>query len=91
MKKMNDELYLDIAVYGMKKSKEKNYHRILEEKLMDIGGLKTLISENYYSESDFYKVWNKDNYFKIKAKTDPQNKFRDLYSKTCLAMRGLES
>ena len=38
---------------------------------MNIGGIKTLISSNYYSESDFWKIWNKENYDKVKGKTDP--------------------
>jgi len=61
----------------------------MEDKLQEIGGLKTLISHNYYSEEDFWKTWNKDNYDKAKARTDPGNIFRDLYSKTCKAAMGL--
>ena len=57
---------------------------------MDIGGIKTLISNNYYSESDFWKIWNKKNYDKVKRKTDPNNIFRNLYTKTCKTMMGLE-
>lgn len=81
--KTEDELFLDLAIYGMKKRSSKNYYKILEDELMDIGGLKTLISSNYYSESDFWKIWNKENYDKIKRLTDPNNIFRDLYTKTC--------
>jgi hypothetical protein len=83
-----DELFLDLAIYNMKK-RDKNYYKILEKGLMKIGGLKTLISNNYYSESEFWKIWNKDNYFKIKLKTDPKNIFRNLFEKTCRASMGL--
>lgn len=51
--------------------------------------MKTLISHNYYSEEDFWKTWNRDNYQKVKRRTDPDNLFRDLYAKTCRAARGL--
>jgi FAD/FMN-containing dehydrogenase len=88
--KIKDELFLDIAIYGMKKDRNKNYYKILEDELMNIGGFKTLISNNYYSESDFYEIFNKENYNIIKSKTDPDNIFRDLYTKTCKAMRGIE-
>lgn len=87
--KTKDKLFLDLAIYGMKKRDNKNYYKILEDKLMNIGGLKTLISSNYYSKSDFWKIWNKKNYCKIKRRTDPNNIFRDLYTKTCKASRGL--
>jgi FAD/FMN-containing dehydrogenase len=87
VEKTHDELFLDLAIYGMRRNN--NYYRIIEEELMKIGGIKTLISNNYYSESEFWKIWNKDNYYKVKNKTDPNNIFRDLYTKTCRASRGL--
>lgn len=85
----DDKLFLDIAIYGMKK-RDKNYYKIIEDKLIEIKALKTLISENYYEEKDFWKIWNKTNYNKIKQQIDPNNIFRDLYTKTCRASRGLE-
>lgn len=88
-KKAKDELFLDIAIYELKKSKVKNYYRMFEEELMKVGGMKTLISTNYYSEQEFWKIWNKENYCKVKKKTDPDNIFRDLYTRTCRASRGL--
>jgi len=87
--RIDDELFLDLAIYGMKRSDGKNYYKMIEGELMEIGGLKTLISGNYYSETDFWKNWNKDNYTKVKEKTDPDNSCRDLYAKTCRASRGL--
>lgn len=88
LSRVKDELFLDLAIYGMKKKGDKNVYRILEEKLMDTGGIKTLISGNYYTESEFWKIWNKDNYDRIKRQTDPENIFRDLYTKTCRAAMG---
>jgi hypothetical protein len=61
---------------------------LVEEKLAELGGVKTLISHNYYSEDEFWQTWNKPNYDAVKAKTDPQNLFRDLYVKTCKAAMG---
>ena len=89
LKKTNDELFLDLAIYGMKQMGDKNYYKILEDELMDIGALKTLISNNYYVEADFWKIWNKENYDRVKRLTDPDNIFRDLYSKMCRVTRGL--
>ena len=86
---MTDPLFLDLAIYGMRQRGPRNYHRLMEEKLHEIGGLKTLIAHNYYSEAEFWSIWNKRNYDAVKAITDPQNVFRDLYTKTCKAMMGL--
>jgi len=87
--RMEDELFLDLAIYGMKQPPGKNVHRMIEEKLRELGGIKTLISHNYYSRDEFWSIWNKRNYDRVKAITDPSNVFRDLYAKTCRAAMGL--
>jgi FAD/FMN-containing dehydrogenase len=87
---MEDRLFLDLAIYGMKQPPGKNVHRMLEEKLRELGGVKTLIAHNYYSRDEFWSIWNKRNYDAVKAITDPSNLFRDLYTKTCRTAMGLE-
>jgi FAD/FMN-containing dehydrogenase len=80
-----EELYLDLAIYGMKQPDDgRNYYRIMEEKLMELGAVKTLISHNHYSEDEFWSVFHRENYERAKAFSDPDGLFRDLYSKTCL-------
>jgi FAD/FMN-containing dehydrogenase len=88
-KGLKDDLFLDLAIYGMKQEGDKNYHRLMEEKLRELGGIKTLIAHNYYSEEEFWQIWSKANYDVVKAITDPKNLFRDLYTKTCRAAMGL--
>ena len=85
----NDELWVDLAIYGMKQRGGRNYHKLMEDKLRELGGIKTLISHNYHSPEEFWKTWNRDNYARVKAMTDPENLFRDLYAKTCKAAMGL--
>ena len=86
---LGDTLFLDLAIYGMKQRGTTNYHRLIEQKLRELGGIKTLIAHNYYSEDEFWSIWNKPNYDAVKAITDPKNLFRDLYTKTCKATMGL--
>jgi FAD/FMN-containing dehydrogenase len=86
--RMTDDMFLDIAVYGMKQPEGQNYHRLIEEKLRELGGIKTLISHNYYGEDEFWQIFNKRNYDAVKRITDPKNLFRDLYTKTCKAAMG---
>ncbi|MDQ3339135.1 MAG: FAD-binding oxidoreductase [Myxococcota bacterium] len=84
-----DDMFLDLAVYGMKQPPgDTNYHRLIETQLRELGGIKTLISHNYYGEEEFWQIFNKRNYDAVKAITDPKNLFRDLYTKTCKAAMG---
>ena len=83
MGNIKDDLFLDIAIYGLKKRTDKDYYRILEDKLTEINALKTLISTNHYTEDEFWKIWNKKNFEEVKKKTDPDNIFRTLYEKMC--------
>lgn len=83
-----DELMVDIAIYGMKQRGDTNYYRLLETKLQELHGVKTLISYNYYPEEEFWRIFHKKNFDTVKAITDPNNIFRNLYEKTCRASMG---
>jgi hypothetical protein len=85
----DDDMFIDLAIYGMRQRPGRNDMRLIEEKLAELGGVKTLIAHNYYSEDEFWRLWNKPNYDAVKAITDPNHVFRDLYTKTCRAARGL--
>jgi FAD/FMN-containing dehydrogenase len=87
-KGVTDQLMIDIAIYGMQQRGETNYYRLMEEKLREFNGVKTLISYNYYSEDEFWQIFNRPNCEKVKARTDPDNIFRTLYEKTCKAAMG---
>jgi len=87
-KGMKDELMVDIAVYGMKQRGDTNYYRLMETKLAELNGVKTLISYNYYPEDEFWGIFNRPNFEAVKAITDPNNIFRTLYEKTCKASMG---
>ncbi len=80
---IDDNLFIDLATYGMKQRDDRNYYRLIEEELMKVQGMKTLISHNFYTEREFWTLWNKENYKNVKQKTDPDNIFGDLYSITC--------
>jgi len=85
---MKDTLLLDLAIYGLSDCDTRAVHRMVEQKLIELGGIKTLIDHNYYEEEEFWSVWNRDNYQAAKAITDPANMFRDLYTKTCRTVMG---
>lgn len=86
---LHDELFLDLAIYGLSQPEGRNYYAEIEEELYRLHGIKTLISYNYYDEERFWQIWNKPNHHAVKRITDRRNVFRDLYVKTCRAPRGL--
>ncbi|MBN2565830.1 MAG: FAD-binding oxidoreductase [Candidatus Eisenbacteria bacterium] len=87
-KALDDQLMVDIAIYGMKQRGQTNYYRLLETRLEELHGIKTLISYNYYPEDEFWRIFNRQNCEAVKAVTDPHNIFRNLYEKTCHAAMG---
>ncbi|HEY6034446.1 MAG TPA: FAD-binding oxidoreductase [Kofleriaceae bacterium] len=86
---VDDDLFYDLAIYGVRQPHDRNYHRMLEQELEAVGGIKTLISHNYYDEAEFWTIFNKPNYDAVKAITDPAHKLRDLYEATCRAAMGV--
>ncbi|MFN0252436.1 MAG: FAD-binding oxidoreductase [Kofleriaceae bacterium] len=88
-KDLEDTMFLDLAIYGMRQPDGKNVHKMIEDKLRELGGMKTLISHNYYTLDEFWQTWNRANYQAVKLQTDPDNLFRDLYTKTCRAAMGV--
>jgi FAD/FMN-containing dehydrogenase len=86
---LRDDLFLDLAIYGFRPAPGINPYRMLEEKLMEVGGVKTLISTNLYTEEEFWRTWNRPNYEAVKARVDPDNRLRGLYEKMCRAAQGV--
>jgi FAD/FMN-containing dehydrogenase len=74
--------FIDCAVYGKKNNTPGvDYHKLLEDRTRELGGIKTLISRNQYDEATFWSIYHRDNYDTVKRKTDPDGMFRGLYEK----------
>jgi hypothetical protein len=86
---LEDDLFIDLAIYGCEQPPGRNYYKEIEEALPRFQGVKTLISHNYFDEASFWRIWNRPNYEAAKQVTDPKNLLRDLYTKTCRATQGL--
>jgi len=83
MDAIKNPLHIECGIYGFRQDGRKNYYRLLEEQVFELKGVKALISYNYYDESNFWKIFDKERYERVKRITDPQNLFRDVFSKTC--------
>lgn len=57
------------------------YNRLIEQKVAQLQGKKSLYSTSYYSEEDFWKLYNKPAYDALKQKYDPEHTFKNLYEK----------
>jgi hypothetical protein len=84
---LEDRLFVDIAIYGMKQPAGRNVYKEIEDELLEVNGIKALIGYNFYDEDVFWRIWNKPNYLAVKTVTDPRNIFRDLHAKTCRTAR----
>ena len=63
-----------------------HHNRLIEEKVTELGGRKSLYSSSYYQEDDFWRVYNGSQYQLLKKQYDPQGRLLDLYAK-CVRAR----
>jgi FAD/FMN-containing dehydrogenase len=61
-----------------------HYNRKIERKVAELGGVKSLYSDSYYPEEEFWRLYNRPAYEALKARYDPQGRFRNLYEKCVL-------
>jgi FAD/FMN-containing dehydrogenase len=61
------------------------YHnRLIERKVLELGGIKSLYSESYFPEPEFWSHYGGDAYHSLKARYDPKGVLGDLYQKCVL-------
>ncbi len=57
------------------------YNRLIENKLISLRATKGLYSNSYYSEEEFWRIYDKEYYFSVKDKYDAAGRFKDLFQK----------
>ena len=62
-------------------------NRKIERKVGDLHGLKSLYSDSYYSESEFWNAYNAPAYTALKHRYDPGHLLPGLYEKCVLGHR----
>ncbi len=79
---MNDDLFVDCAVYGKRNNRRDiDYSQLLEQKTYELHGIKTLISENHHSREQFWQIFNRPAYEAAKQRMDAAGLQPDLYDK----------
>jgi FAD/FMN-containing dehydrogenase len=80
IQRAGDDLYIDCAIYGRDNNEpDRDYSQILEDKVFEIGGLKTLIGRNSYTPERFWTIYHQRNWQDAKARLDPQGLLPELY------------
>ena len=82
-------LYLNFGFWGSVTSSDKapgHFNRRIERIVQKLGGRKSLYSQSFYPEDEFWHIYNGDAYRKLKSKFDPQGVFGNLYRKTVLGL-----
>jgi len=57
------------------------YNRKIERKAEELGGVKSLYSDSYYTPEEFWAIYDGGSYRALKSKYDPEGRLRDLYDK----------
>jgi FAD/FMN-containing dehydrogenase len=72
------------AVKSEKSQLPGHFNRLIERKVAELGGIKSLYSESYYSRSEFDAAYGAQAYRELKSRYDPRNRLHDLYDKCVL-------
>ena len=57
------------------------YNKHIEKKLLELGGIKCLYSDTFFSQEQFWSIYDKAKYDQVKAKYDPNSTYLNLYQK----------
>lgn len=84
----HDTLYVNFGFWNVIKSRKKtapgHYNRLVEQKVTESGGMKSLYSDAYYSPEQFWNIFNRAEYLFLKNNYDPEGRLKDLYDKCVL-------
>ncbi len=80
--------YVNFGFWDVKRTRAAHppghFNRLVERKVMELGGIKSLYSESYFPEEEFRRLYGGEAYAALKRKYDPQGAFPGLYEKCVL-------
>jgi FAD/FMN-containing dehydrogenase len=83
-----EKLYVNFGFWDVIRGRRKlppgYYNRQVEEKVMALGGMKSLYSDSYFTRDQFWQIYNKPAYDGLKKKYDRDGVLRDIYNKCVL-------
>jgi len=85
---VRSEWYVNFGFWDVKRTREPHppghFNRMIERKVAELGGIKSLYSDSFFSEDEFARAYGGEAYRKLKMKYDPQGAFPGLYEKCVL-------
>jgi len=82
------KLYVNFGFWDVVRPDEPHpnghFNRLIERKVQELGGIKSLYSDAYFPVDEFWSIYDKRAYDALKAKYDPRGVFKSLYEKTVL-------
>jgi FAD/FMN-containing dehydrogenase len=82
------EWYVNFGFWDVKRTREAHppghFNRLIEEKVSELGGIKSLYSDSYFTQSDFHSRYGGAAYDALKKKYDAAGAFPRLYEKCVL-------
>jgi FAD/FMN-containing dehydrogenase len=77
--------YVNFGFWDVVNSREPHppgyFNRLVERKVIELGGIKSLYSESYFPRDEFDRAYAIERYRALKARYDPQHRALDLYDK----------
>jgi FAD/FMN-containing dehydrogenase len=85
-----DELYVNVGFWATVPLEpgdpDGTHNRLIEDKVTELNGHKSLYSTSFYSQDEFWRLYNGDAYRKMKSEYDHDDRLPDLYAK-CVGNR----
>ena len=81
-------MYVNFGFWDVVKTKTAqlpgHFNRLVERKVAQLGGIKSLYSDSYYSKPEFDAIYGAQTYRALKMRYDPQARLHELYDKCVL-------
>ena len=83
-----NDWYVNFGFWDVKRTREAHprgyFNRMIEEEVAALGGIKSLYSDSFYPQAEFYGHYGGEAYAALKRKYDPGGAFPGLYEKCVL-------
>jgi FAD/FMN-containing dehydrogenase len=80
--------YVNFGFWDVLRKREKHppghFNRMIEKKVIELGGIKSLYSDSFFPEDEFGRLYGGEAYRRLKARYDPHGAFPGLYAKCVL-------
>ncbi len=83
-----NSLYVNFGFWDVIRTSEScpegHFNKLIEQRVQELGGNKSLYSDSYYDEETFWQIYNHAAYLALKQKYDPKGLLKDIYTKCVL-------